>query len=58
MRPRKVGEPVSTPSNSVSTPPTVITPFLITSSRMVRSCSPLRFLMTESACRTSPAASK
>jgi hypothetical protein len=52
------GTPVSTPRNSRSGGPTLMPVASSVNSRIVRSWRPPRFLRTESACRTSPRASK
>src|SRR6185503_748260 len=52
------GTPVSTPRYSRSGSPTWMRPSFMLNSRMVRSCAPPRIFITDTACRTSPSASK
>src|SRR5712672_3439925 len=52
------GIPLKTPAKSVIGSPTSILPFSNRSSRIVRSCIPVRFLITESAVETAPRCSK
>src|SRR6185312_6820989 len=57
-RPTKVGTPRRTPWNSCSASPRCMPVPLIRNSRIVSSCAPPRFLMTDIARRTRPSASK